>query len=185
MNPKSKWNLIFVIVILAAVGLACSGNTEKANKLVDEANKLIDEAKPLSDTAQTKNNEVFDKMPASYPEGKDALTTTAKEAVDAYDKASAKLKEASAKFDEASKVDTTDKFKEYLSAKASEMGKRSEYMTALKDNCQAFMDSKDIAELNSRVTANKTKVEALDKEATTFGDKAKKIQDENKDIFKK
>ncbi|MEO6390512.1 MAG: hypothetical protein ABIP75_01590, partial [Pyrinomonadaceae bacterium] len=97
----------------------------------------------------------------------------------------AKLKEASSKFDEASKVDTKDKFKEYLTAKASEMGKRSEYMTAMKENCQAFIDGKDIGDLNTRITANKSKVEALDKEATTFGDKAKKIQDENKDIFKK
>ncbi|MEO6393874.1 MAG: hypothetical protein ABIP75_18620, partial [Pyrinomonadaceae bacterium] len=89
MNPKSKWNLVFILVIMAAIGVACSGNTDKANKLVDEANKLIDEASALSKTAETKNNEVFDKLPSSYPEGKDALTTTAKEAVDAYDKASA------------------------------------------------------------------------------------------------
>jgi uncharacterized protein YoxC len=185
MNPKNKLNLLILAVAIVAIGLACSANQKKANDMVDEANKAINEAKSAQETADKKYNEVTDKINGSFPEGRDEYKAAAQEAVDNYDKAAKKVGEAAAKFDDASKIDTTDKYKTYLTAKANENKKRVEWLQAFKERAQAILDASSFDELKTKVDALTAKINSIDKEASKFGDEAKKIETDNPDIFKK
>ncbi len=185
MNPKNKWNLLILAFAIVAFGLACSQNQQKANGLVDEANKFIGEAKTAQETADKKYNEVIDKVNGEFPEGRDAYKATVQEAIDNYDKASKKVTDAANKFDEASKIDTTDKYKTYLTAKTNENKKRAEWLMAFKERAQAILDAGSFDELKTKIDALTAKINSIDKEASKFGDEAKKIETDNPEIFKK
>ena len=93
-------------------------------------------------------------------------------------------KEAGSKFEEASKLDVKDKFKEYLSVKSKEMNKRSELTSALMDEPKALIDSKGPDEYKKKVNQVVAKVTTLKKDAEELAGKADKIFEENKDLFK-
>jgi len=99
-------------------------------------------------------------------------------------KAAGKYRDASKKFDEASKLKIGDKFKEYLTLKSQEFAKRAEHMETATKNSQAVLDSADAVALMAKVTANKPQLEKLDKESKDLKEKADKIQAENKDSIK-
>lgn len=185
MNPKNKWNLIIIALAVIAIGLACSGNQKKANALVEEANKSIEEANSLQTTANKKYSEVVEKLNQNFPEGRDEYKAAAQEAADNFGKASTKASDAAGKFDEASKIDTTDMYKKYLTAMANANRKRSEIFAAAKDRAQAIIDSADFDELKGKVDPLTTKITGLEKEAKGFADEADKIKKENANLFEK
>lgn len=188
MYSQSKRTALLALSILFVFVLACnslSDKTEDANKLVAEGNAAIDEGNKLATDASAKNDKVFDGVTAdNYEADKEKLSSTAKEAVDGMTKSAEKYRDASKKFDEASKLKIGDKFKEYLTLKAQEFTKRAEQMDAAKKNPQAFLDSSDVVSLNTKVQANKSDLEKLDKEAKDLEAKAEKIRSENKDTIK-
>src|ERR1044072_9211663 len=93
-------------------------------------------------------------------------------------------KEAGSKFEEASKLDVKDKFKDYLSVKSKEMNKRSELTSALMREPKALIDSKGPDEYKKKVNQVVAKVTTLKKDAEELAGKADKIFEENKDLFK-
>lgn len=187
MYSQTKRNAIFALAVLLAFVLACSGGneTDQANKLVEEGNAAINEGNKLATEAGAKNDSIFDQLSADDFEGsKERLTPTAREAVDGLTKSSAKYREASKKFDEASKLKIDDKFKEYLSLKSQEFAKRADQMDIGKGNAQALLDSSDMQALMTKINENRTKYQALDKESKDLEAKADKIRTDNKDKIK-
>jgi hypothetical protein len=144
MAFKNKTNILISLLMLIALLLACTGyETDKANKSVDEANKSVDEGNAALKDANAKNDKMIDAEAAIKEESEvEGVKTQAKETVAAYEKASKAYNNASMKFDEASKFNVQDKFKEYLQAKSQEMKKRSEMCDAAKGIGQALIDSK-------------------------------------------
>ena len=169
--------------LLLAVILACStgDETEKANKLVDEGNAAIQEGKKYVADAEEKKNRMLHTNVSQLAEAR----TIANEAIKAYDQAEHKAKEAAAKFEEASKLKVSDKFKEYLALKVKEFNKRAELVEALKDTPQALIDSQSRSSFISRANEATQKAERLSKEADDLEAQADKLQKDNPDSFKK
>ncbi len=186
MYSQTKRNALIALAVLLAFVLACnsSNDLEQANKLVSEGNAAIDEGNKLATDASAKNDKLFDGMTDDFEADKERLAPTAKEAVDGMTKSAEKYRDASKKFDEASKLKVDDKFKEYLSLKSQEFSKRAEQMDVAKGNAQAVLDSSDKASVIAKIGENKTRLEKLNKESDDLQAKADKIRADNKDKIK-
>lgn len=186
MNRKTNQtvsNALLAVLLLLGVVLACSfgDETEKANKLVSEGNAAIDEGKKFVADAEEKKNRMLQTSVAQLADAR----TLAREAIRAYEQAEQKAKEAAGKFDEASKLKVSDKFKEYLSLKVKEFNKRAELVEALKGTPQALIDSENRANFISHASEANQKAEGLAKEADDLAAQADKLQKDNPDTIKK
>lgn len=183
MNPSHS-SMFIALLMLVAVVLACSGSigneTASANKLVDEGNAAVQEGKKYVAEAEEKKDKMLHTKVSELAEAR----TLAKEAITAYDKAEDKCKEASKKYDEASKLKINDKFKEYLGLKVKEYNKRAEVMETAKATPQALLDSENQKSFIARAKANNEKLDALAKEAEELAGQSDKLQKDNPDIFK-
>lgn len=182
MNNQGHLSAVMVLLLLVAVFSACSmgDESQKANKLVDEGNAAGKEAKTYVADAEAKKQKMLQTKAAQLEEAK----ATAKEAIAAYDKAEGKCKEASKKYDEASRLKIKDKFKEYLTLKVKEYNKRVELVETMKGVPQAFIDSKNRKSFNSSAKTTNQKVDTLTKEADDLGAQADKLQKDNPDMLK-
>jgi hypothetical protein len=183
MNSDRRSGGVLALLFLLAAVLACSSGDEtaKANKLGDEGNAAVQEGKRFFVDAEEKKQKMLQTKVSEMAEAR----TLAKEALAAYDKAEEKCKEAARKYEEASKLKISDKFKEYLGIKVKEYNKRAELVEASKETPQALIDSESQSSFLSRVQANKTKVAQLAKEADDLAGQAKKLEADNPDMFKK
>jgi hypothetical protein len=187
MQSQTTLKMMLALAAMLLFVLACNAGdeTDKANKLVSEGNAAIEEGNKMAIEAGAKNDKVFDELSAAnFEADKERLAPQAKDAVAGMTKSAEKFREASKKFDEASKLKINDKFKEYLTLKSQEFSKRAEQMDIGKGNSQALLDSNDAESLMAKVRENRTKYEALDKESKDLEAKANKIQAENKDKIK-
>ena len=187
MKFKNKLNLLISLLLITALVLACNSyETEKANKLVDEANKSITEGNDAFKDANEKSDKMIDAEASITSESQvEGVKGQAKDVVAAYEKASKGYSTASSKFDEASKLNVQEKFKEYLQTKSQAMKKLSEMCDAAKGIGQAMIDSKKREEFREKVKSANEKVDQINKEAKDLESKANKIMEENKDMFKK
>jgi len=186
MNMKidrSVSSALIAGLMLLGVVLACSGGleTDKANQLVAQGNSAIDEGKKYFKDAQEKKDKMLHTDVSQLAEAR----TSANEAIRAYDQAQQKAKEAAGKFEEASKLNLSDKYKEYLTLKEKEFNKRAELIEAARDIPQALIDSQSRSSFISRANAATEKADRLSKEANELSDQADKVQKDNPDIFKK
>ncbi len=180
-----KMSSLIALFLLVAVVWACNKSgggkeTEKANKLVSEGNAAVEEAKKAVTDAEAKKAKM---MATPLSRLAEARVIAASAIVD-YDKANEKAKEAASKYDEASRLQINEKFKEYLILKTKEYNKRAELVAAAKDTPQALIESADRRSFANRVTSNNAKVDALGKEATALSDQADKLVKDNPNIFK-
>src|SRR5258708_565737 len=134
IDSQRHSSTVMALLLLVAAVLACSsGNeTEKANKIGDEGNAAVEEGKKYYIDAEAKKEAMLQTNVRQLAEAR----TLAKEAIAAYDKAEEKCKEAAKKYDEASKLKISDKFKEYLGIKVREYNKRAELCEAAKGTPQ-------------------------------------------------
>jgi len=183
MNSQRHSSMFMALFLLVAAVLACSSGdeTEKANKLGDEGNAAVEEGKKSFQDADDKKQKMLKTNVSELAEAR----TLAKEAIAAYDKAEDKCKEAAKKYDEASKLKISDKFKEYLGIKVKEYNKRAELVEASKGTPQALLDSESRSSFITRAQANNEKVAALAKEADDLAGQAKKLEADNPNMFKK
>ena len=183
MNPSHSSMFIALLLLVVAV-LACSGSigneTVKANKLVEEGNAAVQEGKQYVEDAEDKKDKMLHTKVSELAEAR----ALAKEAIAGYDKAEEKCKEAAKKYDEASKLKISDKFKEYLALKVKEYNKRAEVMATAKATPQALLDSESQKSFIARAKANNEKIDALAKEAEDLAGQSDKLQKDNPDIFK-
>ena len=183
MSQKNLSALLALALLIAAV-IACSSGgdeTDKANKLVNEANSAFDEAKKSYSEAEDLKNKM---MRTDVSQLADARAT-AKDAIAAYNKAEDKLKEASDKCNEASRMKLNDKFKEYLSLKVKDLNKRVELIEAAKGLPQALIDSESREGWVKKANEINDKVAQLGKEADDLGAQADKLEKDNPDVIKK
>ena len=183
MNSKRHSSMFLALFLLVAAVLACSSGdeTEKANKLGDEGNAAVAEGKKFFQEADDKKQKMLQTNVSELAEAR----TLAKEAIAAYDKAEDKCKEAAKKYDEASKLKISDKFKEYLGIKVREYNKRAELCEAAKGTPQALIDSESRSSFISRANVNNGRVAQLLKDADEIAGQAKKLEADNPDMFKK
>src|SRR5258708_2074716 len=183
MNSQRHSSMIMALFLLVAAVMACSSGdeTEKANKLGDEGNAAVEEGKKSFQEADDKKQKMLQTNVAELAEAR----TLAKEAIAAYDKAEDKCKEAAKKYDEASKLKISDKFKEYLGIKVKEYNKRAELVEASKGTPQALIDSESRSSFITRANVNNGRVAQLLKDADEIAGQAKKLEADNPDMFKK
>ena len=185
MNNQSYSTAIMALLLLVATVLACSGGggdeTEKANKLVDEGNAAVEEAKKHVTEAEGKKQKMLQTPVAELEDAR----ATGKEAIAAYDKAKESCKEASRKYEEASKLKVKDKFKEYLLLKVKEYEKRAELVETAKGTPQALIDSESRSSFIAMANANNERVDRLSKEAADLAAQADKVMKDNPNMFKK
>src|SRR5258706_9354285 len=183
INSARHSSTFMALLLLVAAVLACSSGdeTEKANKLADEGNAAVEEGKKVFQDADDKKQKMLKTNVSELAEAR----TLAKEAIAAYGKAEDKCKEAAKKYDEASKLKISDKFKEYLGIKVKEYNKRAELVEAAKGTPQALIDSESRDSFVSRANENNAKVDKLSKEAEDLAAQATKLEKDNPDLFKK
>jgi hypothetical protein len=184
MFPRYFSSHVAFVLLIAAIW-ACGSSTapsetDKANKLVDEGNAAVQEAKKAVSDAEAKKDQMMKTDIRRLAEAR----VRAAEAIAAYDKASEKCKAAAAKYDEASRLQVSDKFKQYLMLKVKEYNKRAELVQTAKGVPQALIDSESRQGWISKANAVNEKVTQLGKEADDLGAQAEKIQKDNPDIFK-
>jgi len=184
MNPQISRGLL-ALFLLVAVVLACkststSSDTDKANKLVDAGNAAVQDAKKFVADAEAKKAQMMKTDVRRLAEAR----VTAAEAIAAYDKAAEKCKEAAQKYDEASRLQISHKFKEYLILKVKEYNKRAEMVATAKGTPQALIESTNRSSFVIRANSNNSKVDQLYKEAEDIGAQADKLQKDNPNIFK-
>ena len=114
MNTKANRSVSSALMaglLPPGIVLACgrADETNKANKLVNEGNAAINEGKKFVVDAEEKKNRMLNTDVSRLAEAR----TIANEAIRAYDQAEDKAKEATRKFEEASKLKISDKFKKY------------------------------------------------------------------------
>jgi len=183
INVQRHSTMLMALLLLVAAVLACSSGdeTEKANKLGDEGNAAVEEGKKSFTEAEDKKQRMLQTKVSELAEAR----TLAKEAIAAYDKAEQKCKEAARKYEDASKMKISDKFKEYLGIKVKEYNKRAELVEASKGTPQALIDSENRKSFITRAQANNDKVAQLAKEADDLAGQAKKLEADNPNMFKK
>jgi len=182
MNKQGYSTAVMASLVLLVAVLACSSGDEtaKANKIVDEGNAAVQEAKKFVTEAETKKQKMLQTKVSQLEDAR----ATAREAIEAYDKAKEKCKEASKKYEEASKLKIKDKFKEYLLLKVKEYDKRAELLETAKGTPQALIDSKTRSAFVGMAKANNERVDRLSKEADDLAAQADKLQKDNPDLFK-
>jgi hypothetical protein len=172
---------LLVFVILACRNATTPNETDTANKLVDEGNAAVQEAKKAVSDAEAKKDQMMKTDLRRLAEAR----VRAAEAIAAYDKAAEKCKAAASKYDEASRLQISDKFKQYLMLKAKEYNKRAEMVEAAKGTPQALIESTNRSSFVIRANSNNAKVDQLYKDAEDIGAQAEKLQKDNPNIFKK
>jgi hypothetical protein len=182
MNNQRHSNALMALLFLVAAVLACSSGDEtaQANKLVDEGNTAVQEAKKFVTEAEEKKQKMLNTPVALLADAR----VTAQETIASYEKAKQKCKEASKKYEEASKLKIKDKFKEYLTVKVKEYDKRAELVETAKGTPQALIDSKTRSAFIGMAKANNERVARLSKEADDLAAQADKLQKDNPDMFK-
>lgn len=186
---KNKFSLLMVLALTIGIGLACGGGNQQAeaNKIVEEANKKLEEAKELMTKTDARGAKLFStpiKTVEQLNEYKEKMKGEAKSISEDYEKVSNMLKEISKKFDEASRLNVTEKYKEYAKIKSDEFAKRAEAIGIHKGNTQAFVEITEPKQMFAKFEENNKKSAGFMKEAEELGAKAKKMEEENKDLFK-
>jgi hypothetical protein len=170
--------------------LACSGTTSQiadANKIVDEANKKLDDAKDLFAKTETRNTNLFSaniQTVSQLQSYKGKMSGEAKSIVSDYEKVADMLKDVSKQYDDVSRMNVSDKYKDYAKLKSDEFAKRAEAVGIRKGNAQAFAEIDDPRTMTAKFDENNSKADRLFKDAEDMGAKAKKMEEENKDLFR-
>ena len=189
MKGQNKFNAICIIIVAAFLALACSGaaQNEEAKKTVDQANKKLDEAKQLYAAAETRNTKLFDvniNTIAQLQDYKANKSGEAKSIVADYEKVSAMLKDVSRQYDDISRMNLSEKYKDYAKLKSDEYAIRAEAVAVRKGNAQAFLEIDDPSAMMTKFDENNSKSDRLFKDAEDTAAKARKIEEENKDLFR-
>ena len=143
---KSKNVLWLVLLLVVEIGAACDEGADEANKFVDEGNAIIKKYNEISPTATASLNGLMgEKMTQAedLEQYKTANKAKFDEVVNLHEQLDKTGTEAAAKSEQASKVNTDAKFKEYAAAKAQEFKKRAEIDRGAAGFVKAFLAEKD------------------------------------------
>jgi hypothetical protein len=184
-NKSNFWMVILLAVV--SFGIACDGQLDEANKLVNEANALITKSNEATNKANALTTELLGNNLAQVEDlEKHKADNKAKfdELIKLNAEAEKGKAEASAKFEQVSKMNVDAKFKEYNSLKAQEMKKAAEIDKADGDFVKAFLAEKDDEKMMGLITDSNKKSADMKKESDDLKAKAEKIVKDNPNIFK-
>ncbi len=186
MKSVYKFAAFLVAAAIAVIGIGCNASMNEANKLVDEANVAIKKANENSTKGADIIKAVFGKL--SDVEDFDAFKTENKTKIDELTKllesSSKDYGDAGSKFEAASKLDVSAKFKEYLGLKGQEIKKRSEHEKATLDFVKAFQGESEAEKIDTLVGDFNKKSADIIKEADDLSKKAEQIVKDNPNDFK-
>ena len=188
MNHEIKFNLFLVICAVFIIGLACGGSNQQAeaNKLVGDANKKLNEAKELLTKTEGRNKKLFSaniQTSAELAEYKKEKSDEAKLIAGDYEKVAESLKEISKMFDDVSRMNLNEKYKEYAKLRSDEYALRAEAVSVRKGNAQAFIEIDDHQRMTKKFDENNTKSDKLFIQSDEIAAKAKRLEDENRALF--
>ena len=187
-QQTGKLTALFIIFTALFMSIACGGNQiEEANKAVDEANKKLDDAKDLFAKTETRNTNLFSANIQTAQQlqlYKSNKISEAKSIVGDYEKVSEMLKDVAKQYDQISRMNVSEKYKDYAKLKSDEFAKRSEAIGIRKGNAQAFLEIDDPRTMTAKFDENNSKSDRLFKDAEDMGTKAKKMEEDNKDLFR-
>lgn len=189
MTKQNKFNSIFAIITMLALILACGGANQQAeaNKIVAEANQKLNEAKELITKTEARNSLLFGANIQTVPQlraYKAKMETEARDIVGSYEKVGEMLKDISKRYDEISRMKLDEKYKEYAKTKSEEFARRAEAIDIRKGNAAAFIEIDDPKAMTAKFDDNNDKSAKLFKEADELGNRAKQMEEENKDLFR-
>jgi hypothetical protein len=188
MKHANKLNALFIIIVGLALVMGCGGDQQaEANKIVAEANKKLDEAKELMNKTESRNTTLFSaniQTVAQLQAYKNKMAGEAKEIVSSYEKIGDMLKGIAKQYDDISRMNVNDTYKEYTKIKSEEFNKRAEAVGIRKGNAQAFVEIDDPKTMTSKFDANNEKATKMFGEADELAEKATKIEKDHADIFK-
>jgi outer membrane murein-binding lipoprotein Lpp len=189
MYKQMKLSAVCVAVLclstfVAGCGLL-GGDTAKANKLIDEGNTLNQEGNSYAIDGANKLKEIDAQM-AGFPSNRAEIKAPAQDAIATFDKSIAKLREATAKYDEAVKLNVEQKFKEYLSLQTKAIRKEIEKLEALNEMPKQLLDesNKDAETINKKLEAIGERVTRLNQEQKDLESQAGKVREQNPNLFK-
>ena len=191
MKTKNKLNTLAILfaAMILAIGCSSGGGSQQAeaNKIVDQANKKLDDVKADYSKLEARNTTLFSVNVQTVPQlryYKAKMEGEAKSIVNEYERVATTLKDIAKQYDEISRLNVEEKYKEYAKLKSDEFAKRAEAVGVRKGNAQAFAEIDDPRILLEKFDENNTKSDRLFKDAEDIAGKAKKIEEENKEIFR-
>ena len=189
MKLNNKLNTLIVLFAAFMLVVGCSGGTQQAeaNKIVDQANKKLDETKEQYAKVEARNTALFGvnvQTVAQLRFYKNKMESEAKSIVAEYERVAESLKDIAKQYDEISRLNVDEKYKEYAKLKSDEYAKRADAVGIRKGNAQAFAEIDDPRTLLAKFDENNTKSDRLFKDAEDISTKAKKIEEDNKEVFK-
>jgi hypothetical protein len=185
---KNRLGLLLIFAILG-LGFVCeSGQTDEANKLVDEANVLITKNQELG----AKAGKIFDELLGDgitkvRDLGKYKTDNRSRfdEVINLTKELEKNNTEAAGKFEEVAALRVDEKFKEYTSLKGKELRKRAAASKASLDLVNAFLDAKDFDTVNGLITDYNDEATEMVKEADELARTADQAIKDNPGVFKK
>jgi hypothetical protein len=190
MKTSNKFNAVLIVLGAILLGLACSSGGDQmaeANKIIDAANKKLEDAKALYVKTDSRNTDLFNAKVQTVGQlqaYKNSKSGEAKAISDDFEKIGQMLKDVAKQYDDVSRMNVNEKYKEYAKLKSDEYVKRAEAVDIRKGNAQAFMEIDDYRTMVAKFDENNKKSDKLFTDAGEIEAKSKKIEDENKDIFK-
>lgn len=180
---------LWLVVLLAAISfsMACGGQEDEANKLVNEANASIDKAKANDAKIGSLSKELLGEAWMNAEDNvKYVADNKAKfdELVGLDEQNEKAMTEAAGKFDQASKLKVDDKFKEYLGVKSQQLKKLGEKYKSEVTFLKALLAEQDSDKAGKLSEDYAKKSAEIMKEIAELTAKADKIMKDNPTVFK-
>lgn len=180
---------LWLVVLLAAISLsmACGGQEDEANKLVNEGNTFIDKSKATDSKIGSLSKELLGE---AWMNAEDNVKYVADhkakfdELVGLDEQNEKAMTEAAAKFDQASKLKVDDKFKEYLGLKSQEFKKLAEKYKSEASFLKSLLAEKDSDKAGKLSEDYAKKSAEIMKEVADITAKSEKIMKDNPTLFK-
>ena len=180
---------LWLVVLLAAISLsmACGGQEDEANKLVNEANALVTKASANDAKIGSLSKELLGEAWVNAEDNaKYVADNKAKfDELAGLDEQNEKtMNEAAGKYDQATKLKVDDKFKEYIGVKSQQLKKLGEKYKAEATFVKALMAEQDSDKAGKLSEDFAKKTTEMNKEIADLTAKADKIMKDNPTVFK-
>ena len=175
-----------VAVVAMAMTIAACDQMQEANKMVAEANSIIRKSNESSTKSAVLLKELFGEVNTIEDHGSYKISKTEKldELLKLLEGSANDLSEAGNKFEAASKLNVSDKFRDYLSLKGQEIKKRSDHERATTDFVKGFQSENDPEKVNVMIGEFNSKSQSIIKEADGLMKQAEQIVKDNPNEFK-
>ena len=181
-------NIIWLIM-LTALSLGCSLNdqSDEANKLVDEANVIIEKYNTGTEKLDALFNELFGDNLTQVEDFK-AYKEKNKSKFDEVISLSEQIEkmgiEIINKFEQASELKLSEKYKEYLKLRIREIKKRTDAYKLHAPFVEKILQTNDVDKINRQIEDYNNQIAEITKEIDALAEKARQIAKDNPDEIK-